>query len=1057
MARIYYTGLEPITDTSTVADRTFNDTTSGNQQIRLVDDGDPSNGLITIDSNGTGGFESLTFPNPDNSLTINGGIGDDTILIDSLDNGFAAALFINGQDGNDTIVTASDLDLVLTDNGLTIGTRMIGLRDVETAVLIGTDEKTPNITGFSGSVVVTQGSGIQGVVTTTSDVVDDTDGSVSLREAIIRSNETPGIDTIILPPGTFTLSRSGANEDAGATGDLDILESVTILGAGAGRTVIDADGKDRVFHVLADFASDDSQVANPRVKISGVTITGGSADRGGGLYNQGGTVSLIDSPLRGNNAQIEGAAFFNDVSILDPDTGTAGLISLTNSPVSNNTIGGADDEGLFRELGALLETNGDAVLGGIDDFLATITDSLESAFTSVDLPVVGDQLAQGMQPVFDALATFRTDVHDFLQEILPLELSETAPSLPELFQDGLFLALGPGEAGLTSLSAAVQEALQPLMQQIPTFKLNLLQDGPDGGSDIGPSDITFTLGEDGIPSPADNRGTRWLEFDAHLGQRAVIDLPGFDLGLDSAAQFIGGTASADAANQLNAFLDTFGFSVNSSDGIRFDLRWDLRLGFGVSERPETGFYLNSGATTNGLPDGVSIEELRASVDAFAAPPNASEASAFGQQFRDVVTTPNLRADVSLGLLDAHITDGTPAAVQITAPTGLPLNVLSPQDFSGEFDIIIDDQDPVHISYASPQGGELLPQFLLGINLKLVEAFNNPFPPVSFTLDFSPIDRFFNPGAPTTPFLVLNARFPEINHLSIIGAEEYNFLATQYENRRVLGMGFGNNTFSTASADGKTQELVAELPAPAEGVSVEDPSFFVTIGGERVVGPDGIEYTEDGTPVFVFFREILNRDITTLKALRTKLEDILQGQIASTTPFPAGTVTIEIVDGDRFKLVSHADPVDPLAVAPLITVTYQAVDQTKLSLLAAVDITNPDFEESYLKDFPNDQRNFNWLPVSELREADDVTKFLVPSIAANAAIRLHVEADADSLTGFVEQQLGLVQGTIGLPSVGFDFKLDTSLDLKKVFEGGDVAEDVDAALRQFADEGVIEIL
>src|SRR4029453_4363971 len=61
-------------------------------------------------------------------------------------------------------------------------------------------------------------------VTKTADTADGAcDADCSLREAVIAANSTPiTADTISLPAGTYTLTRSGANEDAGSTGDLDI-------------------------------------------------------------------------------------------------------------------------------------------------------------------------------------------------------------------------------------------------------------------------------------------------------------------------------------------------------------------------------------------------------------------------------------------------------------------------------------------------------------------------------------------------------------------------------------------------------------------------------------------------------------------------------------------------------------------------------------------------------------------------------------------------------------------------------------------------------------------
>src|SRR5437870_3850242 len=75
------------------------------------------------------------------------------------------------------------------------------------------------------------------------------DGNCSLREAIQAANTDSavdacpagsGADTITLPVGTYTLTIPGANEDANQTGDLDNARDLTINGAGAAATIIQA-------------------------------------------------------------------------------------------------------------------------------------------------------------------------------------------------------------------------------------------------------------------------------------------------------------------------------------------------------------------------------------------------------------------------------------------------------------------------------------------------------------------------------------------------------------------------------------------------------------------------------------------------------------------------------------------------------------------------------------------------------------------------------------------------------------------------------------------------
>ena len=147
----------------------------------------------------------------------------------------------------------------------------------------------------------------------------DSDGNSSLRAAINEANASPGGDTIILPAGTFLLSLTGRDEDNGLTGDLDISGDLDILGAGSGQTTIDADGIDRVFHVLNGVT----------LNVFGVTITGGDAGNtgsGGALLSHG-TVSLNESVVTGNTANRGGGVF------------TSGVLTVTESTIEGNQAG----------------------------------------------------------------------------------------------------------------------------------------------------------------------------------------------------------------------------------------------------------------------------------------------------------------------------------------------------------------------------------------------------------------------------------------------------------------------------------------------------------------------------------------------------------------------------------------------------------------------------------------------------------------------------------------------------------------------------------------------
>jgi hypothetical protein len=65
-----------------------------------------------------------------------------------------------------------------------------------------------------------------------------TDGNISLRSAIQYTNAMIRPDIIVVPAGTYQLTLAGADEDVCATGDLDINDSLVIIGAGEGKTVV---------------------------------------------------------------------------------------------------------------------------------------------------------------------------------------------------------------------------------------------------------------------------------------------------------------------------------------------------------------------------------------------------------------------------------------------------------------------------------------------------------------------------------------------------------------------------------------------------------------------------------------------------------------------------------------------------------------------------------------------------------------------------------------------------------------------------------------------------
>ena len=203
----------------------------------------------------------------------------------------------------------------------------------------------------------------------------------SLRAAIAAANATVGPDIIEFTPGlngTITLTN----------GELTITDSVTIVGLGADVTV-DANDLSRVFTI-----NDGDDSTEQTVEISGLTITGGNADDGGGVFNAEDLV-LSEMVIRGNNATNDGGGVFNaaeartrifDSSIrrnsaVDDGGGVAndyyGTLVLVRSTISGNSAdddgGGVTNNGLLRARRSRINNNtAGQDGGGIDNDIYSI-------------------------------------------------------------------------------------------------------------------------------------------------------------------------------------------------------------------------------------------------------------------------------------------------------------------------------------------------------------------------------------------------------------------------------------------------------------------------------------------------------------------------------------------------------------------------------------------------------------------------------------------------------------------------------------------------------------
>lgn len=165
--------------------------------------------------------------------------------------------------------------------------------------------------------------------------------SCSIRQAVLAANDAPGPDTVIIPPGNYSLTRAGA-DNTGQLGDLDVLGELTITGAGMGATTINNQTGDNAIHVPIGVSA----------HIEGLTISGGV----GGIYNFG-DMTLDRVEIKNSHNTDDGGAidtFVGTLTIMnsyihdnESDNSGGGIeadtVTVLNSTISHNTapVGGA--------------------------------------------------------------------------------------------------------------------------------------------------------------------------------------------------------------------------------------------------------------------------------------------------------------------------------------------------------------------------------------------------------------------------------------------------------------------------------------------------------------------------------------------------------------------------------------------------------------------------------------------------------------------------------------------------------------------------------------------
>jgi CSLREA domain-containing protein len=173
-------------------------------------------------------------------------------------------------------------------------------------------------------------------------------GVCSLRAAVMEANGTSGATIVVpaLPAGArYLLTQQKASDQTG--GSLTVYAPMTITGASAAGTIVDAIQASRVFEIDA---SD--------VTISNMTLTGGRASGGAGVSVAGFPVTLDHVVIRGNisvgslgggilssgDLTVIGSAIVENEAPGEAGGGIASLngsVMLVDSTISGNSASGA--------------------------------------------------------------------------------------------------------------------------------------------------------------------------------------------------------------------------------------------------------------------------------------------------------------------------------------------------------------------------------------------------------------------------------------------------------------------------------------------------------------------------------------------------------------------------------------------------------------------------------------------------------------------------------------------------------------------------------------------
>ncbi|MEM1299353.1 MAG: right-handed parallel beta-helix repeat-containing protein [Pseudomonadota bacterium] len=328
----------------------------------LVDNGDGTGTLTRPSPNGV----------PDTPIFTVSGLGTNSLTItDVADTGLPPVSV------TDIPFTAQTNDLVdALIRAVQFSTTDTSPGDRQITFTIGDEETAPAATEIIATLsVVPQPI----VVTTLDDVVDDTDGLTSLREAVTLANSDADASAITFATGPGTITLGGTElvltTDLSIDGDVDGdgAADITISGNNASRVFRIDSGAAELSNLSIGGGNDSAIVVESELTLTSSTVAGNTALDGGAIFNNG-VLYVTDSEVFGNYALSDGGAIFNSGN---------GRATIAGSYISDNYAadygGGIQNYGILTITGSTLGLNSADVGGGLSSFIGAAY-ILNSAF-----------------------------------------------------------------------------------------------------------------------------------------------------------------------------------------------------------------------------------------------------------------------------------------------------------------------------------------------------------------------------------------------------------------------------------------------------------------------------------------------------------------------------------------------------------------------------------------------------------------------------------------------------------------------------------------------------